>query len=127
MLRALLNRQSQQLLLPVGLDGMSLDSSVTLLDYNQQGKYLVGAVRFESVSLEPTLLNAVWRQQGQLATMEVFQLTSLNPSLPTDKLIETLVHPFNRKNEFTIVALSIYCYLLCCSCRLLCARDKYRG
>lgn len=89
-MKALLNRHPQQLLLPVGLDGMSLDSSVTLLDYNQQGKYLVGAVKFESVHLEPTALNAVWRLQGQQATDEVFQMTSMNPTSTVDHLIEVL-------------------------------------
>eukprot|EP00884_Botryococcus_braunii_P011461 jgi/Botrbrau1/20315/Bobra.0560s0001.1 len=89
-MKALLNRHPQQLLLPVGLDGMSLDSSVTLLDYNQQGKYLVGGVKFESVHLEPTALNAVWRSQGQQATDKVFQLTSMNPTLPVDPLIREL-------------------------------------
>lgn len=89
--RELLNRQPQQMLLPVGVDGMTLESSVALLDPERRGAYLVGGVKFAEVRLERTPLNAVWTQRRQDATDAVIQATDLNPTLPAQKLVETLV------------------------------------
>ncbi len=72
----------------MGADHVIRQSRISLLDYNQGGKYLVGAVRFEHAGNHRTLGTSLWTNANNEMMRQMYAKTGINPTQTAEDLVK---------------------------------------